>query len=238
MGCGVCVAILIQLRNRDFMRFTWFKLAVSWFAKFKREPTTLEGKGLEFAFKANGKRWYKWQVVEQMPILRLMMAKDYLDQLEVGAERRDIVAYLEVVTKAINEPNINRSKLAIITEQLSQRLQMVTNTDLLYRLAGVYFVTDSEVLEQTTIELVELKADAFKASMPISDFFLMSRLRDFLPSGNTSQLNLEAFSRAETVEQKERLQSLLLFLSSLTDKDYSLTNSLANRVATLSRSKN
>lgn len=199
------------------MRRVIDKLSISKFLSwFKRVPTL---EGLEFAFNCGGKTFYKWKVTENMPILRLMMAKDYLDMLEIGAERQDVIAYLQTVQEAIKGDKIDKYKLAIVTEQLTQRLQMATNTEILYKLAGVYFVEANEKMESTTIDEVEEKAEFFKASMPIDRFFLASRLRDFLPHGNTSELNLQAFSKAESIERKERLTSLLLWLTSLTDTE-------------------
>ena len=196
------------------------KLSFSWLSSFfRRDESVSKLKGLEFAFNCGGKAFYKWQTVEAMPILRLMAAKDYLDMLEIGAEREDITAYLEVVKEAIKHDKIDKYKLSIITEQLSNRLNMATNTGLLYNLAAVYYVSEEEELETAKAELIEAKAEFFKESMPIEDFFLNSRLRDYLPAGNTSDMNLQSFSRGEQAEAKERRTSLLLYLSSLTDKE-------------------
>lgn len=217
------------------MRNNWRKLFLSWLPKLKRVPESLEGKGLVFAFKAGGKRFYRWKDIEAMPVLRMMIAKDYFEQLETGAHKEDVQAYIATVKNAINEPNLDRAKLAVITEQLEKRTKYITNVDLLYRLSAIYYVTKDDFLPNISIEQVEDRADFFKDSMPIDDFFLNARLRDFLPHGSISDLNLNTYSKAEIVERKERLTSLLLLNSSLTAKDETLIMSLKQRISTLQK---
>lgn len=200
-----------------------------------RKPKAVTVDGLQFAFNCGGRPFYKWPTVESMPVLRLMMAKDYLDALHIGAEKGDIIAYINTVAEAMNANTVNRANIAVISSQLEQRLKMVTNTEILYKLAAVYYVEAGEKKEVITIEEVEEKADFFKASMPIDDFFLTTRLVDFLPAGSISSLNLKAFSRAEQIERKERLTSLMLYLSSLTNKESDTSTYIKSELSKLQK---
>ncbi|MGL5133854.1 MAG: hypothetical protein ACRC78_15110, partial [Planktothrix sp.] len=116
---------------------------------------------MELAFEWGGKRFYCFADEYKMPAGRALVSKDVWEELEMRVDR----AYLESFAKAL-EVAVNKGdllKVAKLTGLLQDRMNHITNIDLLYKLAAVRYFGEGENPYSTDMVEVERKVRFWKS---------------------------------------------------------------------------
>ena len=146
------------------------------------------------AFVLNNIQYYQFDDIFNLPYQRGMTALAFYEECRMGVDR----AYLEQHTKAVDELlgayKINIYKINALNQQLKERTEFFTDSDLLYKLASVVFFDSKENPKKYEQDYNERKIKAWKESNT-ADFFLQKPLQDLIPFLRHSRADLEACFR-------------------------------------------
>jgi hypothetical protein len=99
------------------------------------------------------------------------------------------------------EHNLNKGQLArigVFVEQIKYRMNMMLETDTLYRFCTCVFFTMDEPLQDYDYDANETKLETFK-KQKIDDFFFKEPVRKLIPLTDLSEANIEAFLKETEV---------------------------------------
>lgn len=166
---------------------------------------------MKFAFAAsNGNNWM-FDDETEIPAGRAMHALDIYGKLEEKADKH----YHQLTYKAIfdqaNKGNL--IKVGQMAQNALDRINHITNADLLYELASVLYIDENENPYEYSYEYAEKKIALWRKD-GLESFFSRTPLRDYLPSFGTSGMNFQTYTEAQ---RKELLLHLKNHLSQLSE---------------------
>lgn len=165
----------------------------------------------EFAFNASNGRNWKFLDEKNIPAGRAMHALDIYGKLEEKADKSyHKLAYQSIIDQA-NKGNL--VKAANIAQNALDRVNHITNADLLYELASVLYFDEHENPYEYSYEYAEKKIALWRKD-GLESFFSRTPLKDYLPSFGTLSTNFQIYTDNQ---RKELLLHLKNHLSLLSD---------------------
>lgn len=156
---------------------------------FRRKPKSkLLDKSIRVveAFKHGGKTYFMFDDTFKIPTGRALCALAIYDEFRMRCTRE----YLELHTRAmeaiLSDPKkINVQAIAVINQNLKERLALVPFPDHVYKLASVTFFDESESPYGYDFKYNEAKITEWKRDPNMLDFFLRTQFKDLIPHLNT-----------------------------------------------------
>jgi len=187
---------------------------------------------IEYAFTHNGKKYYQLSDYINIPCERAFTAITYYDELSMKCDRDFLLGHNEAIENACNNGKL--TEVVRLNNDLRMRLKLVSDPDLLLKLASVVYFDENE--EPTTYDFKynEKKIAEWK-KYKLSDFFKVLPLQSLVPSLDFSKIDLETFTKMNhevrllTVQQ---IENILLNLSQV-ESNEDLRNKLELQKATL-----
>jgi hypothetical protein len=168
---------------------------------------------IEFAFKHNGKNYYQMSDYTNIPCERAFTAVSYYDELSMKCDRVFLLAHNEAIETACNNGKL--TEVVKLNHDLKLRLSLVSDPDLLLKLASVVFFDDNESPLVYDFAYNEKKIKEWKKDK-LMDFFQVLPLQNLIPSLDFSKIDLKTFTKMNhEVRQLTVLQidNILLNLS-------------------------
>jgi hypothetical protein len=165
---------------------------------------------MKFAFTAsNGNNWMFVDETD-MPAGRAMHALDIYAKVEEKADK----AYHQLAYQAIFDL-ANKGKLvnaAQVALNALERINHISNADLLYELASVLYIDENENPYEYSYEYAEKKIALWRKD-GLESFFSRTPLREYLPSFGSSAMNFQTYTEAQRKELLLHLRNHLSLLS-------------------------
>lgn len=168
---------------------------------------------IEFAFKHNGKNYYQMSDYTNIPCERAFTAVSYYDELSMKCDRVFLLSHNEAIETACNNGKL--TEVVKLNHDLKLRLSLVSDPDLLLKLASVVFFDDNESPLVYDFAYNEKKLKEWKKDK-LMDFFQVLPLQNLIPSLDFSKIDLKTFTKMNhEVRQLTVLQidNILLNLS-------------------------
>lgn len=167
------------------------------------------------AFRHNGKTYYHFSDSFKMPSGRGICAIAIYEELRMRCTA-DYLKKHVAATEALLNPadrKIKLNELAIINNNLKERLNLVPFPDHIYKLASVIFFDETESPYSYDFEYNRKKIETWKRDPDILDFFLTMQFNDLMPFGSISKEHAKNyFNTAQLIDQIHQ-QKLLDLLS-------------------------
>lgn len=166
------------------------------------------------AFKHKGKTYYQFQDNFKMPAGRAICALAIYEELRMRCTADYLHKHI-AATKAILNPEnkkIKLAELAIINNNLEERLNLAPFPDHIYKLASVVFFDETESPYNYDFEYNQKKIAEWKKDGQILYFFLNMPFNDLMPFGKLSNERAQSyFNTAEMINQLHhaKLQDML-----------------------------
>jgi hypothetical protein len=194
--------------------FRWLLL------RFKKKPPqakVFENMGQKHrivpAFSLAGKNYYMFDDTFAVPAGRGLVALTFLEEFEQRCTRDYLKLHVRAVEKILSDPRkININALAIIHNNLKERLDLAMFPDHIYKLASITFFDESESLYGYDFAYNQRKIAEWKASGGTLDFFMNTPLRELIPSLKSQSESVQIFSQvAEEIDKLHQndLQEIL-----------------------------
>lgn len=166
---------------------------------------------VELAFVHEGVEYFKFVNEQNIPCERAFAALDVYEELNQRLTREYLESMFDGLKSALNKGDL--VKAANIVEFARQRMEHVTNVEILYKLASVLYFDKNENCYSYDREYNEKKMARWKEDKDIAAFFLKTPLGDFLPSFDGSSMNIQLYTLAQNKENLRHLRFLLSELS-------------------------
>ncbi len=150
---------------------------------------------IEYAFTSGGVDYYRFADYFSLPYERGLMAVSVYHELDMRCTREYLKLHTEAVGEILQSKEINIFKLNELNEQLKQRLEMVADTELMYKLASVVYFDRSENPAKYETTKAEEKIAKWKKDKGINDFFSQKPLRELLPFLENVDIDLDTYSQ-------------------------------------------
>lgn len=152
-----------------------------------------EGHVIEPAFISGGVQYYRLKDYFNTFSLRGLMALQVYEEWNMRMTRDQLLEFINKFEKIINNPKqINMGEIARMVGNMKERLELVMPTsEIVYKFASVAFFDKNESPYAYDPEYCKAKIKRWKEAADISDFFIVTRLRDMIPLPELSEEDLQ-----------------------------------------------
>jgi hypothetical protein len=208
-------------------------------SKGKKEPKykLIEGHQVKEAFKFRGVTYFELVDILEIPCERQFAVRDYFDELQMKCTREFLQAHTAAVTNILSNPkSLNLPELYKLNNQLQERLDMIIDPEIVYKLASVYYFDESESPYSYNYKYAQTKIESWKKGKDL-DFFLLPPVARL---ANVSALlgdDLKAYLRVQQKMTKQQLANIFINLSE-DDKKKDFAQILTSQLQQESQSQN
>lgn len=151
-----------------------------------------EGHVIEPAFISGGVQYYRIKDYFNTFSLRGLMALQVYEEWNMRMTREQLLEFINKFEKIINNPKqINMGEIARMVGNMKERLELVMPTsEIVYKFASVAFFDKNESPYAYDPEYCKAKIKRWKEAADISDFFIVTQLRDMIPLPQLSEEDL------------------------------------------------
>lgn len=205
----ICASFVVQVL---YLR----KYSTNGLTNSKVNPIFLETpkNAIQFVFECEGVKYYKFTNELNMPVDRALSASDVYAEMELKVDSEFITSHCKAINEALNKGKL--TDVAMLNQILERKIKAITNIDLMYKLASVLYFSENENPNVYDYAIAKTKIQSWKRQKDIHAFFLQMPIKDFLPSFNTSEMNLQLYT---LLQRKETITALQLHLSMLLSND-------------------
>lgn len=175
---------------------------------------------IEEAFKVGGEVYYRFADINNLPAERGLMAFAVYNELDMRCTREYLIKHTEAVESILSGSNINLYDVKKLNDQMKQRLQLITDVELMYNLASVAYFDKNENPNGYDPVYCQKKIANWKKNAGVADFFLSQPLKELIPFLNNVDVDLDSYSQLN-----KDLNEIHLELIRLTTSKNKLTNS-------------
>lgn len=138
------------------------------------------------AFKHNGKTYFMFDDNFKIPTGRALCALAIYEELRMRCTREYMELHVRAMESILSDPKkINVQAIAVINQNLKERLALVPFPDHIYKLASVTFFDETESPYGYDFKYNEAKINEWKRDPEMLDFFLRTQFKDLIPHLNT-----------------------------------------------------
>lgn len=185
---------------------------MAWFRKLFRKSTKNifpeQKHMIEFAFEVAGMKYYQFDDVFNLPYERGLMALAVYEEVRMRCSREYLQKHVEACRKILHDNKIDIYKLNALNEQMSDRLDLAIDTDLLYKLASVVYFDKNENPAVYEPEYCNKKIAFWRGNKDVNAFFLQKPLVELIPFLKDVDFDLNTYS--EMVEATNKIHSEIL----------------------------
>lgn len=165
------------------------------------------------AFISGGIQYYMFEDIFNAPFNRAFEAQTFYNELQMRVDKEYLQDHVMGMKEILGNKNgINVGNIAILTQQLAERMDFIVDADLLYKLASVMYFDDNESPFKYDFGYGVKKMARWKKDRDIEDFFLNTPIKDFIPFSDILEKDLSAYLRvteAIKTQHEKNLSSML-----------------------------
>ncbi len=153
----------------------------------------------EFAFDIEGKEFYTFKNMLDMPAPRYQRIQEFIREAEMRITSQDLTDFIELIKDALNKGKITDA--VIFLSAIENLTTQYIETDTFYRLFTCLFFDLDEDITDYDFDYNEDKLKLFK-SQPMTSFFFSQPMKKYLPQIDISAQDLEVFLKQTNVNRE------------------------------------
>lgn len=169
---------------------------------------------IEYAFTCAGRKYYRFADISNLPYERGLQAIMVYNEVDMRCSREYLSKHIEAMDKILHEKNIDIYKINQLNEMLKQRLNLITDVDLLYKLASVCYFDDSEKPEVYEPEYAEKKIAIWRKDKGVHAFFMQQPLLELMPFLRKQKVDLDTYTPLNQELNEEQMKAIQTIISS------------------------
>ena len=158
----------------------------------------------EFAFDINGKEYWQFKNLLDMPAPRYQRIQEFIREAEMRITSQELNDMIELIKDALNKGRITDA--VIFLNGIENLTNQFIETDTFYRLFSCLFFDLDENITDYDFDYNDEKIKLFK-SQPQVGFFFSQPMKRLLPQIDISESDLDTFLKQTSVH-KEFLQKI------------------------------
>jgi len=168
------------------------------------------------AFKLNGKTYYEFESAFNMPAGRALCAMTIYEEFRMRVTLEYLTLHVRAMEKLLSpsDKKLNIGIIALLNQNLKDRIALAPFPDHLYKLASVNYFDDSESPYTYDFKYNEKKIEQWKASGGMLDFFSQRLMPELMKSLQLSGTNAETYLMSMEMLNQQHLKNLQQVLSS------------------------
>lgn len=163
---------------------------------------------IEYAFTCAGRKYYRFADISNLPYERGLQALMVYNEVEMRCSRKYLLQHVEAMSKLLRQEKIDIFKINALNEMMEQRLNLITDVDLLYKLASVCYFDDTESPETYEPDYAEKKIAAWRKDKGVHAFFMQQPLLELMPFLRKQEIDLDTYTPLN--EQLNREQEVAI----------------------------
>lgn len=186
------------------------ELMETWRIEMDKRKEQKEKYRIEYAFTCGGTKYYRFADITNLPYERGLMALHTYNEVQMRCDRAFLVRYADAIDKLLHEQKIDIFKIQKLNEVLKQRLELVAETDLMYKLASIVYFDKSENPAVYEPAYAEKKIAKWRKDKGVHDFFMQKPLLELMPFSQSVTTDLDTYSEMLQELKKIHLECLRL----------------------------
>lgn len=186
-----------------------------WFISLFEKPPVLKDP-TDQVFQINGKNYYKFKDISKVKNQRALTTNDFYGELAMRATRDFLIKHTEAVNKILTSTTIDIYKLRTLNLQLQERLEMIYESDIIYKIASVVYFTKDEDPDFYDDIVGQEKVALFKAQDAKDKkmgFFFGTLFTNLIGSVDLSEKDLLAYMTVGKQITQEHLKTISIISS-------------------------
>ena len=161
---------------------------------------------VEKAMILDGVQYYQFADINNMMTGRAFVALDFYNELSMRCTREYLEEHCTTMEGILNSGSIDLVGIAQLHTQLKERLTMILDPDIVYKIASVVFFDENEQPYTYDFKYNQKKIEKWKALG--TDFFLQIPLNDLIPSLDLSEVDLQAYTTVANLINEKHLANI------------------------------
>ena len=184
----------------------WYALANTWFDTHPTWDIDNPARIIP-AFKHGGKQYYQFEDINNMMTGRAFTAVDFYHELSMRITREYLEKHCEAMDKILDGTEIKVMDIAQLHIQMKERLTMILDSEVVYKIASVVYFTKDESPWSYDYKYNQKKIETGK-KCELKDFFFMIRVNDLITGINLSDQDFETFMKVGNTVNKAHLENI------------------------------
>lgn len=168
------------------------------------------------AFRHGGRIYYHFEDSFKVPAGRAICALAIYEELRMRCTADYLRKHIRATELLLNpgpDKKIKLTELALINNNLKERLNLAPFPDHIYKLASVIFFDETESPFGYDFSYNKKKIELWKKDPEILNFFLTMQFSDLMPFGNISKERVKSYFEMTELIDKTHHQTLQAVLS-------------------------
>lgn len=190
------------------------------FNPFTRKPKykLLNGHQVKYSFTLKGVKYYELQDIFEIPCQRAFVIRDYMEELRMRCTRDFLKAHVTAVQNILSgQKTINIPELARLNQQLQERLDLIIDHEIVYKLASVYYFDATENPYTYNFKYGLKKILDFKKT-EVLDFFSLEPIKKLANLPLLLGEDLQAYLMVAQKITNKQLENIFTHLSEIDKK--------------------
>jgi hypothetical protein len=187
------------------------------FSKEKTNPFPNSKHVIKHAFEVGGVDYYEFDEVANLPFKRGLKFLSIYNELDMRCDRFYLLKHTEAIENILTGGKRvgfdEMMKIRELNMQLKERLEMVFQEDLVYKVASVVFFDKNENPNDWEWGYAMKKIEHWKQHKGVHDFFLQEPIQRLIPFLNGGALNFQIYSEVSKQIDAKHLESVYSNLS-------------------------
>lgn len=185
---------------------------------------------LQLAFTSKGKAYYSFVNEFDIPYMRAMWAMDFIGMLNEKTDAKYHKANYEYIIEMCNKGKL--VEVGSVCQFALERMNDITNIDIMYKLASVFYLAEDEITENYNTEFAEAKIKLWQSDPEINSFFLKTPLSGYISCLDGLAMSIVTYTEFQRKAMLQQLKRRLLQLSG-DNKNKELISTLKSQVEEL-----
>lgn len=177
--------------------------------RFETKPVLKDP--IEKVFTIGDKVFYRFKDISKMKCQRALTSNDMYNELSMGATRDFLVNHTKAIDTLLDSNKIDIFKIKTLNTQLQERLEMIYETDIIYKIASIVFFTKDENPYEYDDLLGRERVDLFKSQG--DGFFFGTLFKTLIGSVDISDKDLATYMKVGGEMTREHLKTISTILS-------------------------
>ncbi len=150
---------------------------------------------IEKVFTIEGTNYYEFKDISKIPCIRAFTKSDVFAELDMRCSRDYLIKHTEATDKLLNNSKqINITQVAQLNQQLKERLEMIYEVDIIYKIASVVFFDKTENPYEYDDLYAREKIEKFKRyARKVDGFFFDTLFKSLIPTKSINEEDLRTY---------------------------------------------
>lgn len=168
---------------------------------------------VDYLFTLQGIKHYRYKDISKTNCQRMFAANDYYNELSMRCSREYLLEHTKAMDAILSDKSIDIQKVAQLNLQLKERLDMIHESDMIYKIASVIIFDVNENPYEYDFKYGQEKIERFKKKAQSDPMFLIKLFKITVGSPNMSDQDLLMYMEVGSKINQEHLEVISTIMS-------------------------